>query len=80
MCTSAVSLMDLDRGTLARIYRKLLAGLGDGETFRTLRVRVSAPCGRRGGALEQSIARTSNDIAAVVAEGIGPQAVKNYCP
>ncbi len=28
MCTSAVLLMDLDRGTLARIDRKLLAGLG----------------------------------------------------
>ena len=30
--------MDLDRGTLARIDRKLLAGLGDDEVFRTLRV------------------------------------------
>ncbi len=30
--------MDLDRGTLARIDRKLLVGLGDDETFRTLRV------------------------------------------
>ena len=38
MCTSAVSLLDLDLGTLARIDRKLLAGLGDDETFRTLRV------------------------------------------
>jgi hypothetical protein len=38
MCTSAVSVMDLDRGTLARIDRKLLAGLGDDEAFRTLRV------------------------------------------
>jgi preprotein translocase subunit SecA len=38
MCTSVVSLMDLDRGMLARIDRKLLAGLGDDEAFRTLRV------------------------------------------
>jgi SEC-C motif len=38
MCTSAVSLMDMNRGTLARIDRKLLAGLGDDEAFRTLRV------------------------------------------
>ena len=38
MCTSAVALMDLDRGTLARIDRKLLAGLGNDEAFRTLRV------------------------------------------
>ena len=30
--------MDMDRGTLARIDRKLLAGLGDDEAFRTLRV------------------------------------------
>ncbi len=30
--------MDLDRGTLARIDRKLLAGLGDDEALRTLRV------------------------------------------
>jgi hypothetical protein len=38
MCTYVVSLMDLDRGRLARIDRKLLAGLGDDEAFRTLRV------------------------------------------
>jgi hypothetical protein len=31
-------LMDMDRGTLARIDRKLLAGLGDDEAYRTLRV------------------------------------------
>jgi hypothetical protein len=30
--------MDLDKGTLARIDRKLLANLGDDEAFRTLRV------------------------------------------
>ncbi len=30
--------MNLDRGTLARIDRKLLAGLGDDEALRTLRV------------------------------------------
>ena len=38
MYTPQVALMDMDRGTLARIDRKLLAGLGDDETFRTLRV------------------------------------------
>ena len=42
MCTSVVSLMDLDRGTLARIDRKLLAGLCDDEAFRTLRVPATA--------------------------------------
>ena len=30
--------MGMDRGTLARIDRKLLAGLGDDEVYRTLRV------------------------------------------
>jgi len=34
--------MDMDRGILARIDRKLLAGLGDDEAFRTLRVPASA--------------------------------------
>jgi uncharacterized protein YchJ len=38
MCTSQVAVMDLDRGTLARIDRKLLANLGDDEAYRTLRV------------------------------------------
>ena len=30
--------MDMGRGTLARIDRKLLAGLGDDEAYRTVRV------------------------------------------
>lgn len=34
--------MDLDRGTLARIDRKLLAGLGQDETFQMVRVPVTA--------------------------------------
>jgi len=34
--------MDLDRGTLARIDRKLLAGLGQDETYRMVRVPVTA--------------------------------------
>ena len=34
--------MDLDRGTLARIDRKLLAGLGRDETYRMVRVPVTA--------------------------------------
>jgi hypothetical protein len=34
--------MDMDRGTLARIDRKLLAGLGGDETFRMVRVPVTA--------------------------------------
>ena len=33
--------MELDRGTLARIDRKLLAGLGQDETFQMVRVPVT---------------------------------------
>ena len=42
MCTSEPALMDMDRGTLARIDRRLLAGLGDDEAYRTLRVPATA--------------------------------------
>ena len=38
MYTSQVVLMDMDRGTLARIDRELLASLGDDEAYRTVRV------------------------------------------
>jgi hypothetical protein len=38
MCTSPVALIDMDRGIVARIDRKLLAGLCDDEALRTLRV------------------------------------------
>jgi len=41
MCTWEVALMNMDRGTLARIDRKLLARLGDDEAYRTLRVPVT---------------------------------------
>ncbi len=34
--------MDMDKGILARIDRKLLAGLGDDEALRTLRVPATA--------------------------------------
>ncbi|GBE22680.1 hypothetical protein BMS3Bbin01_02056 [bacterium BMS3Bbin01] len=34
--------MELDRGTLARVDRKLLAGLGQDETYRMVRLPVSA--------------------------------------
>ncbi len=34
--------MDLDRGVLSRIDRKLLAGLGQDETYRMVRVPVTA--------------------------------------
>jgi len=38
MYTPQVVLTDMDRGTLARIDRKLLASLGGDEAYRTLRV------------------------------------------
>jgi hypothetical protein len=38
MCTLQAALMGIDRGTFARIDRKLLAGLGDDEAYRTVRV------------------------------------------
>jgi len=34
--------MDLERGVLARVDRKLLAGLGQNETYRMVRVPVAA--------------------------------------
>lgn len=34
--------MDLDRGTLARVDRKLLAGLGQDEMFQMVRIPVTA--------------------------------------
>ena len=34
--------MHLDRGVLARIDRKLLAGLGQNETYRMVRVPATA--------------------------------------
>jgi hypothetical protein len=42
MCTWEVVLMDMDRGVLARLDRKLLAGLGDDEALRTVRVPANA--------------------------------------
>ncbi len=42
MCTSQVALMDMDGGILARIDRKLLAGLCGDEALRTLRVPATA--------------------------------------
>ena len=42
MYTSEVALMDMDKGMLARIDRKLLAGLGDDAAYRTVRVPAIA--------------------------------------
>ena len=42
MYTREVTVMDMDRGLLARIDRKLLSGLGQDETYRMVRVPVTA--------------------------------------
>jgi hypothetical protein len=42
MYTQKVAVMDMDGGILARIDRKLLAGLGGDETYRMLRVPADA--------------------------------------
>jgi hypothetical protein len=42
MYTREVAVMGLDRGLLARIDRKLLAGLGGDEAYRTVRVPAAA--------------------------------------
>ena len=42
MCTSEAVLMDMDRGVMASLDRKLLAGLGDDEALRTVRVPATA--------------------------------------
>lgn len=42
MCTRVVEVIDLDRGLLVRIDRKLLAGLGGNEEYRTVRVPATA--------------------------------------
>ncbi len=41
MCTSLVGLMDLDRGMLSRIDRKLHSELGDDESYRMVGLPVS---------------------------------------
>lgn len=40
--------MDLDRATVARLDRRLLAGLGRDEQFQMVRVPVTQRSGRRG--------------------------------
>ena len=40
--------MDLDCGVLARLDRKLLAGLDQDATYRMVRVPVTSASGRRG--------------------------------
>jgi hypothetical protein len=43
MCTYVVAPINVDRGALAGIDQKLLAGLGNDEAFRTLRVPATGP-------------------------------------
>jgi hypothetical protein len=79
MCTGSV-VMDLDRGTLARIDRKVVAGLAHNEVYRTVRVSATEAtwstwkryCDAAGVSMGQAImALISNELRAVVDEPVG---------
>jgi hypothetical protein len=72
--------MDLDRGTLARIDRRLLAGLDQDESFRMVRVPVRAAmwstwkryCGAAGISMGRAIAALiEHELVSVLGEGNG---------
>jgi hypothetical protein len=76
--------MDLDRGVLARIDRRLLAGLGQNETYRMVRVPVTASkwstwkryCDSAGVSMGRAIiALVQNELHAVVGGAAGEEAV-----
>lgn len=72
--------MDLDRGTLARLDRKLLAGLGQDETYRMVRVPVTGSkwstrkryCESAGISMGRAIATLiDRELARVLRDGSG---------
>ena len=72
--------MDLDRGTLARVDRKLLAGLGQDEAFRMVRVPATGAkwstwkryCDSAGLAMGRAIAAMiDRELVAVFGESAG---------
>ena len=72
--------MDLDRGTLARIDRRLLAGLDQDESFRMVRVPVRAAmwstwkryCDAAGISMGRAIvALIDHELVSVLGEGNG---------
>lgn len=76
--------MDLDRSALARIDRRLLAGLGNVESYRMVRVPVSeatwSTWRRYSAALGVSMGRgiaglIADELGAVVGKGTDPDAV-----
>ena len=71
--------MDLERGVLARIDRKLLAGLGQNETYRMVRVPVTAStwstwkryCDSAGISMGRAIAAMiDRELVAVVSDSV----------
>jgi hypothetical protein len=75
--------MDLERGVLAKIDRKLLAGLSDDERFRMVRVPVTMAvwstwkryCGTVGSSMGRAIAELINGELAAVSELSGDGAL-----
>jgi hypothetical protein len=72
--------MDLDRGTLARIDRRVVAGLGHDEVYRTVRVAATEAtwltwkryCDAAGISMGRAIMELiGNELHSVVAEPIG---------
>jgi hypothetical protein len=81
MCTGSV-VMDLDRGTLARIDRKVVAGLGHDEVYRTVRVAATEAiwstwkryCDAAGISMGRAImVLIGNELRTVIAEPIGDE-------
>ena len=72
--------MDLDRGTLARIGRKVVSGLGHDEAYRTVRVSAIEAtwstwkryCNAAGISMGRAIMMLiSNELRSVIAEPVG---------
>ena len=72
--------MDLDRGTLARIDRKVVSGLGNDEVYRTVRVSATEAtwstwkryCDAAGLSMGQAImVLIGNELHTVIAEPVG---------
>lgn len=74
--------MDLDRGTLARIDRKVASGLAHDESYRTLRLPVSEAtwstwkryCDAAGISMGRAVmVLIGNELGSVIAESIGDE-------
>ncbi len=79
MCTGPI-VMDLHRGMLARIDRKVVSGLGHDEVYRTVRVSATEAiwsawkryCDAAGISMGRAIMELiGNELRSVIAESIG---------